>query len=101
MKKEGDIEQTFAVLVNGIREKRLTVPLTIIFYRSYEDVDHIYSFMKCSLGKEAVEPVGAPDMARCTQLAPKNVLKIPTQLYTDRFSSTRGSCHCGIWQGTR
>ena len=30
---------------------------------SYEDVGHIYSFLKSSLGKEAVEPVGAPDVA--------------------------------------
>lgn len=82
-KREGDIEQTFTALVNEIREKRLGVPRVIIFCRSYEDVGHIYSFMKSSLGKEAVEPVGAPDVARfrlvdmftaCTEKSVKNTI---------------------------
>ena len=63
-KKEGDTEQTFTVLVDEIREKRLAMSRVVIFCRSYEDVGHIYSFMKSSLGKEAVEPIGAPDVAR-------------------------------------
>ena len=34
----------------------------VIFCRSYEDVGHIYSFVKSSLGKEAIEPIEAPDV---------------------------------------
>ena len=36
----------------------------IVFCHSYKDVGNIYSFMKSSLGNEAAEPIGAPDMVR-------------------------------------
>ena len=36
----------------------------IVFCRSYEDVGNIHSLMKSSLGNEAVQPIGAPDVAR-------------------------------------
>ena len=45
-KKEGDIEQTFAVLMNEIREKRLGVARVIIFCRNYEDIGHIILFLE-------------------------------------------------------
>ena len=85
--------------MNEIREKRLSVPRTIIFCRTYEDVGHVYSFMKCSLGKEAVEPVGAPDMARfrlldmytaCTEKRVKNTI------IHNRFSSVCGTVAFGM-----
>lgn len=63
-KSEGDIEQIFTLLADELREKRLTMSRVIVFCRSYEDVGNIYSLMKSSLGNEAVEPIGAPDVAR-------------------------------------
>lgn len=35
-----------------------------MFCWSYEDVGNIYSIMESSLENKAVEPIGAPDMAR-------------------------------------
>ena len=62
-KREGDISQSFGVLVDEIREKRLAMPSVIISYHRYEDVGNVYAFMKSSLGNEAVEPIGTPDIA--------------------------------------
>ena len=50
--------------MNEIREKRLDTSRVIIFCHSYEDVGHILFHEELILGKDAVEPVGAPDMAR-------------------------------------
>ena len=82
-KKVGGIDETFAVLVDELREKRVGMPRSIIFCRSYEDVGQIYAFIKSSLGKESVEPIGAPDVARfrlvdmftaCTEKSVKNTI---------------------------
>ena len=63
-KKNTDMEETFTELVEEIRQKRLHMPRVIIFCRSYDDVGYIYSFLLTSLGTEAVEPVGSPNVAR-------------------------------------
>ena len=63
-KKDGTIEESFAPLVDELCQKRLCTPRTIVFCRSYEDVGYIYSYTTRSLGANAVEPVGAPDIAR-------------------------------------
>jgi ATP-dependent DNA helicase RecQ len=62
-KREATIEDTFSVLVDELREKRLQTPRTVIFCRSYEDVGYIYSFITRSLGAKCVEPIGAPNIA--------------------------------------
>ena len=65
VEKRGEsMESTFSGLVQELRTKRLDMPRVIIFCRSYEDVGHLYTFMKTSLGQEFVEPIGAPNVAR-------------------------------------
>ena len=64
VEKRGEsMESTFSGLVQELRTKRLDMPRVIIFCRSYEDVGHLYTFMKTSLGQEFVEPIGAPNVA--------------------------------------
>lgn len=57
------MEETFASLVEEIRRKRAQMERVIIFCRTYDDCSRIYLFFKSRLGKESVEPVGAPDLA--------------------------------------
>ena len=82
-KKGATIEETFSLLVDELRQKRLHTPRTIVFCRSYEDVGYLYSFITRSLGTEAVEPIGAPNIARfrlvdmftaCTEQKVKDVI---------------------------
>ena len=63
-KKGATIEETFSLLVEELRQKRLYTPCTVVFCRSYEDVGYLYSFITRSLGTEAVESIGAPNIAR-------------------------------------
>ncbi len=63
-RKEGDIEETFAPIVEEVRRCRLSMDRVIIFCRSYDDVAHIYLFLKNRIGCENVEPIGAPDLAK-------------------------------------
>ena len=63
-KKGASIEETFSGLVDELRLKRQHMPRTVVFCHSYEDVGYLYSFITSLLEEEAVEPIGAPDMAR-------------------------------------
>ena len=58
-----NIEENFAALVEEVRRQRLSMDRTIIFCRTYDDSAHIYLFLRSRLGRECVEPIGAPDLA--------------------------------------
>ena len=64
VKKEVDIEETFAPLVEEVRRCRVSMDRVIIFCRTYEHVSQIYLYLKSRIGQEFVEPVGAPDLAK-------------------------------------
>ena len=58
------LEETFAPLIEGIRQKRKSMDRTIIFCRTYDQCAHIYMFIVDRLGKEVTEPIGiSPDLA--------------------------------------
>lgn len=63
-KKGGSMEDAFSRLVEELCTKQLGMQRVIIFCRSYKDVGYLYSFVKMSQGKESVDPIGAPDVAR-------------------------------------
>ncbi len=58
------IEETFAPLVEEVRRYRQLTDRTIIFCRTYDSMTHIYLYFKNRLGKEILNPMSAPDMAR-------------------------------------
>ena len=60
----GTLEETFAPLVKEIKCCRHTTQRTIVFCHTYDACGQIYLFLKCRLGKESTEPVGAPDVAK-------------------------------------
>lgn len=60
----GSVEETFAPQVEEIRRRRTSMDRMIIFCRSYDNVGYIHAFLSSRLGKEAVEPIGAPNLAR-------------------------------------
>ncbi len=64
MKVPTNIEETFASLVEEIRRHREAVDKVIIFCRTYDDCTHIYMYLRSRLGKQALQPIGAPDLAR-------------------------------------
>lgn len=60
----GTLEETFAPLVEEVRRNRNITVKTIVFCRTYDACSQLYLFMKCRLGQEFTEPIGAPDLAR-------------------------------------
>ena len=64
VKQPTNIEEMFAPLVEEIRRARETMDRVIIFCRTYDDCSHIYMFLRSRLGREGVNPIGAPDLAR-------------------------------------
>ena len=94
-KKNGTIEESFAPLVDELSQKRLCTPRTIVFCWSYEDVGYIYSNTTRSLGANAVDPVGAPDIARfrlvdmCTACTEKSVKDTIISNFTQRNARLR------------
>ena len=63
-KKGPSLEEDFAPLVEEIRQKREHMERTIIFCRTYDGCAHIYMYLERRLGKEATDPIGAPNLAR-------------------------------------
>jgi len=60
-RKNADIEETFASLVEELSKK---YQQNIVFCRTYDDTDHIYLFFKSMIGKEMTDPIGYPDISR-------------------------------------
>ena len=58
------MEDTFTALAEELKRRRKTADRTIIFCRTHEDCAHIYIYLKRYLGKESIDPIGAPDLAR-------------------------------------
>ena len=58
------MEDTFTALAEELKRCRETTDRTIIFCRTHEDCAHIYIYLKRYLGKESIDPIGAPDLAR-------------------------------------
>lgn len=67
------LEETFAPLVEEVRQKRKNMDRAIIFCRTYDQCARIYMFMADRLGKEMMEPVGV-----CTDLAQFRMLDMFT-----------------------
>lgn len=63
-KKEMDVEESFASLVEELKKCRMLMDRVIIFCRRYDDVSHIFCYFKSRLGNGAFEPVGAPNLAK-------------------------------------
>ena len=62
--KRETIEETLAPLVEQLRRERNTMERVLIFCQKYDDVTHIYHFMRSRLGKEACHPMGAPNLVK-------------------------------------
>ena len=62
--KSGSLEETLAPLVEELRRERNLMDRVLIFCQKYDDVTHIYHFFLSRLGKEALHPVGAPNLVR-------------------------------------
>ena len=63
--KSGSLEETLAPLVEELRRERNLMDHVLIFCQKYyDDVTHIYHFFLSRLGKEALHPVGAPNLVR-------------------------------------
>ena len=60
----GNIEETFAPLIEEIRRKRTAMDKVIIFCRTYDESSRIYLFMRNWLSMFGVQPIGAPDLAQ-------------------------------------
>ncbi len=73
------IEVTFAPFVEELRRERCRMDRVIVFCRSYDDAGYVYAFFRSRLCKEAVNPIGAPDLCKYrlvdlfTACTPKNV----------------------------
>ena len=67
----------------------------IIFCRSYDNAGYIYAYLTNRLGKEAVEPIGAPNLSRFrlvdmfTACTPKNVKETIIKNFTTVDSPLR------------
>lgn len=59
-----DLEETFAPLVEEVKQLRTNIDKIIIFCRTHDDCSHMYLFITSRLGKECFQPVGAPNLAR-------------------------------------
>lgn len=66
--KSGSLEETLAPLVEELRRERNLMDHVLIFCQKYDDVTHIYHFFLSRLGKEALHPVGAPNLVRSVWL---------------------------------
>ena len=58
-----NIEEAFEPLAEEVKCKRVEMGRVIIFCRTYDNCSHIYMFLRDCLGKEGVQPIGAPDLA--------------------------------------
>ena len=58
------VEETFAPLVEEIRQKSTSMDKVIVFCHTYDDSSRIYLFIRSRLGVLGVQPVGAPDLSR-------------------------------------
>ena len=54
--KRETVEETLAPLVEQLRRER-NMDRVLIFCKKYDDVMHIYHFMRSRLGKESYHPV--------------------------------------------
>lgn len=59
----GIIEETFAPLVEEVKRCRTGMDRVIIFCRSYDNAGYIYAYLTNRLGKEVLEPIGAPNLS--------------------------------------
>ena len=93
--KSPTMEETFAPLVEKVRQRRARVDKTIIFCRTYDSVTRIYRFFRSRLGKQRTEPPGLPDLAcfrmvdmftACTHVEVKNSI---VQSFCDPSSHLR------------
>ena len=62
--KRETVEETLAPLVEQLRRERNIMDRVLIFCQKYDDVTHIYHFMRSRLGKESYHPVGAPNLVK-------------------------------------
>ena len=58
------LEETLAPLVEELRQQRRLMDRVLIFCQKYDDVTHVYRFFLSRIGKEAFDPVGAPNMVK-------------------------------------
>ena len=86
--KSETMEETFAPL----RLQRTNMDRVIVFCWRYDDVTHIYLFIKSRLGKEIFDPIGAPNLVKyclpdmftaCTHATVKDAI---VAAFTDRSS---------------
>ena len=54
----GTLEETFASLVEGLRQQRTSMGRTVIFCHTYDQCSRIYMYLVNRLGKEMTEPIG-------------------------------------------
>ena len=59
-----DMEETFAPLIEELRNKRKNINKTVVFCRTYKDTSHIYLYFKSMLKAEMMDPVGYPDVSK-------------------------------------
>lgn len=92
-KKPVTIEEAFQPLLSELTVKRTETDITILFCRKYEDVSHFYLWFLSALGKEAYEPMGAPNKALSRMVDMNTVCTEPCiqEIILDRFQSTNSS----------
>ena len=61
VKKKTPIRTDFAYLLMELKRNRTKSGRVIIFCKRYKDVTAIYRYFKRALGREFIEPIGAPD----------------------------------------
>ena len=59
-----DVDETFIPILEELRLKRSSMDKTIIFCRSYDQCCEVFLFFKHQLGKEIIDPLISPDLAR-------------------------------------
>lgn len=64
VQKPVTLEETFAPLVEEIKQHRMNTDRTIIFCRTHDNCSMIYLFIKSRLKQQFTHPIGAPDQSR-------------------------------------
>ncbi len=60
-KRPGTLEETFSVIAEQLLQQRTAMDRVLVFCRTFDDVSHLYLFMKDRMAEQSTEPPGAPD----------------------------------------
>lgn len=87
VKKDEEIEDTFAPLLEELKINRENTERTIIFCRMYDSTGRIYCYFKHGMGTEFTKPIGAPDLPQFRLMDMFSACTRPDEILS-RFSSS-------------